>query len=352
MSRCLHGLLLLILSLASFAASAADGVLIPAPNAVDMVHDAKRGLVYISTSDGKILRYKISTASFLTPFVPSPTANLAGIDLTPANSRIAVADRDSSDTELWVFEINPDTGKATKLKAKKDWYEGGMFTLAYAYNGDLYTTSLFEGSGWVRMRKFSAARSRYSTWIAQVRLGTMLAASSDRKTIAFAEASTSDGAWGLVDVPTGQIVRREGYEDGTSAFNFEIATDALGTTFAILTGFGASIYDAEYQHFKTIGDAWDMPLGAAFQPSQSRAYFPILSTSKVWIFDTTNWAQIGMFDVGYAFGILDRGSFGPGRTRVSANGRYLMVRVGDGVRLIDLSAGLATPKPVATARRH
>ena len=106
MPRCLHGLLLL-LSFVSFAASAADGVLIPAPNAADMVHDAKRGLIYISTYDGPVLRYKISTASFLPPFVPSPTATLAGIDLTPANSRIAVADRDHTDTQ-WATCVPTD----------------------------------------------------------------------------------------------------------------------------------------------------------------------------------------------------------------------------------------------------
>jgi uncharacterized protein YaiE (UPF0345 family) len=350
MPRCLHGLLLLLLSLAPFAASAADGILIPAPNAVDMVHDAKRGLVYISTSDGKILRYKISTASFLAPFVLGPTANLAGMDLLTGNNRLAVADRDSSATELWLFEVNPDTGKATKFKARKDFYEGGMFTVAYAYNGNIYATSSFEGSGWVPLRRFTG-RMRFPAIIDNVRQDTMLSASADRKTIAFAETNISDGRWGMVDVPTGQIVRREGYEDGTSWFNYEIATDALGATFVLPTYGGAYVYNDIYQHIQTIGVyAEGQPVGVAFHPTQFRVYFPWAGTSEIRVYDTTDWQQIGTYDAGYAFDHPGNASFQPGRTRVSANGQYLMVRVIDGVRLIDLSGGMAASGASRPAR--
>lgn len=354
MPRFIHGLLLLLLSFVPFGASAADGVLIPAPDAVDMVHDAKRGLVYISTSDGQVLRYQISSQSFLAPFVLGPTASLSGIDLMPDNSRIAVADRTSSETQLWAYEIDPDSGKVAQLKIAKDFYEGGMFAVAYSYIGQLYVTSSFEGSGWVPLRRLTRRGPKWDAKIiASVRQDTMLAPSADRKTIAFAEANESDGPWGLVDIPTGQIVRRGGYDDGTSWFNYEIATDALGATFVLPTYGGAYVYDASYRHVATIGVyAGEQPVGAAFHPTQFRAYFPWATTSKIRIYNTTNWQQVGTFDAGYTFDHPGNGSFQPGRTRISADGRYLMVRVGDGVRLIDLSAGLAASKSAAPARKR
>ncbi len=351
MPRCLHGLLLLLFSFIPFAASAADGVLIPAPYAADMIHDSKRGLVYISTNDGKILRYQISTASFLTPFTPSATANLAGMDLTPSGTRLAVADQDSSPKELWVFEINPDTGKVTKLKATKDFGEGGMATVAYSYRDELYATSSFVGSGWVPMRKFSAARSRFpKVVIANVGQDARLAASADRKTIVFAEAPATTGAFGVIDVPTGQIVREE---ESLSWLTFEVAVDAFGATFAIPTANGAYVYDADSRHTHTVGSyAAGRPLGVAFHPTQPRAYFSFENTSEIRVYDTTSWQEIGVYNAGYVFNSLGYSIFQPGHIRVSANGRYLMVRVGDGVRLIDLSAGLKAAKPVVAARRR
>ncbi|MFT3897217.1 MAG: WD40 repeat domain-containing protein [Thermomonas sp.] len=351
MSRCLHGLLLLLLSFVPFAASAADGVLIPAPNAVDMVHDAKRGLVYISTSDGKILRYKISTASFLTPFVPSPTADLSGIDLMPDYSRIAVADRDSSSTELWAFEVNPNTGTITKVKAKKYAGEAGMFAVAYSYNGDLYAASMYIPSAKAPIRRFyGKGRQRLSKVVTTVMMYTMLAPSADRKTIAFAESGISNGPWGIIDVPTGQVVRHDLYEEGLSGFNYEISTDTFGATFILPDYAGAYVFNDAYQHIATIGvPAEGQPVGAAFHPTQFRVYFPWATTSEIRVYDTTSWQQVGTFDAGYTFDHPGNISFQPGRARLSANGQYLMVKVDNGVRLIDLSVGMAAPKSAAVA---
>lgn len=46
----------------------AAGTLIPAPSRFDMVYDASRDLVYI-TNGGEVLRYQISTNTFLSPLV-------------------------------------------------------------------------------------------------------------------------------------------------------------------------------------------------------------------------------------------------------------------------------------------
>ena len=58
----------------------AAGTLIPAASRVDMVYDSGRDVLYITNGDS-VLRYHISSDSFMTPFVV-PGANLGGIDLS------------------------------------------------------------------------------------------------------------------------------------------------------------------------------------------------------------------------------------------------------------------------------
>jgi uncharacterized protein YaiE (UPF0345 family) len=113
------------------------------------------------------------------------------------------------------------------------------------------------------------------------------------------------------------------------------------------------VYDADYQHTQTIGVyAEGQPVGAAFHPTQFRAYFPWATTSEVRAYDTTNWQQVGSYDAGYVFDHPGNASFEPGRARVSANGQYLMVRVGNGVRLIHLSTAPTAPKSTPIAHRR
>src|SRR5215813_9649091 len=69
-------------SLISTCVALADGVLIPVPGRVDMVHDVPRDTLYI-TSGGSILRYHMPTDSFLQPFViPILGADLGGVDIS------------------------------------------------------------------------------------------------------------------------------------------------------------------------------------------------------------------------------------------------------------------------------
>src|SRR5262245_52558898 len=96
-------ILLFVLSPAGPAQGA--GVFIPAPNRVDMVHDAARGVLYISGGTN-VLRYHLASASFLTPYSLPANSNLKGIDLSPDGNTLVVADRTGSATHVWVHVIH------------------------------------------------------------------------------------------------------------------------------------------------------------------------------------------------------------------------------------------------------
>ena len=109
-----------------------------------------------------------------------------------------------------------------------------------------------------------------------------------------------------IDVPTGAIVRREGYADGTSRYNFEIGTDRMGSQFAIPTYGGTYVYDDAYQRVATIGQAYDQhPIGVAYHPVERKAYFPWSGSRQVRVYDMDSFAQVGSHDLEHSFGWVD-----------------------------------------------
>lgn len=326
--------------------ASALGTFIPASGRVDMVHDAARGVVYI-TDQGNVLRYDERNDVFLPALALG--GQLGGLDLSPDGKTLAVTDRASSAAEVWVHLIQLDTLAQSRLVAPKAFYEDGTWTAVFGGDGTLFVTSRFAGSGWVPMRRFNVASGDYST-IASVRQDTMLAASGNGNEIAFAEANISDGAWGVYNISLNRLDRRTGYTNGTSAFNWEISANATGTQFAIPTYFGTYSYDDTYNRTASIGAyAGPTPVGVAYHPVENLVYFPWSGTREVRLYDAQTMTQIDAFDFEDDFVWIGNHAFVQGRTRLSRDGSLLMVSVSGGVRILRLYAPLdASPVTLTT----
>ncbi len=343
------------LCVASLTASAAitpamaAGTFISAPQRVDMVHDDSRGLIYI-TQGGEVLRYDIASGGFLPPITLGGA--LRGIDISADNATLAVADNasgsQSGNGEGWVHLVTLDTlATRTVPFVKNSSYETGTYSVSFAADGKVYATTDFAGSGWTPLRRLDPTTDTW-TPLASVRQRTMLSASGDGQTVAFAEANTSGGSWGLIDVPTGQIVRREG-SGGTGWFNYEIATDRLGSQFAIPTYSGAFVYNDAYQNVMMLGQyAGPQPIGAAYHPVEATAYFPWAGGRLVRVFDMNTFTQTAAYDFESDFSSTGNWAYVSGRTRLSKDGALLMVSVSGGVRFLQTYAPL-TAAPVSAA---
>jgi hypothetical protein len=339
--------LLAAIVLSGFALPAfAVGTFIPAGSRIDMVHDDARGLVYISNGT-QVLRYHVATGTFLSPITLGGA--LGGMDISPDNSQLVVADMSGSAIQSWVHLVNLDT-LAARVAAvdTPDAYEGGTFTAVYGANNMIYTTSTFNGSGWTPLRRLDPATG---TWIdlASVRQNTMLSASGDGETIAFAENNISDGRWGLIDVPTGEIVRRDGYTNGAGWSVWEIGADRFGAQFSIPTYGGTMVYDDVYTKIATLGTyAAAAPIGVAYHPVERIAYFPFAQTSEVRVYDMDTRTQSGTINFEYPFPWTGNHAFDQGRVRISRDGSLLMVAVGGGVRIYQQYAPLQASAAAAT----
>jgi hypothetical protein len=322
------------------------GTFIPAPARKDMVYDETRDLVYISNQD-RILRYSVANATFLPPVILEGSPR--GLDLSPDGTTLAVADSQYGPDTGWVKLVELDTLGVRALEVARDYGEGGMWAVSYLADGSLVATSSFLGSGWTPMRRIDVT-SGAATEIAEVRGGTMVSASGDRRVLAFAEANISDGRWGRYDAITGNIVRRQWYQDGTSWFNFEIATNAVGSQYAIPTYGGTFIYDATYTKVATFGTyAGPQPVGVAYDPVDNLAYFPWAQSSEVRVYDMDLLTEVGAYDVGFVFAHTGNGAYDNGRVRLSGDGSLLMVSVEGGVRIVRMYAPLQAASFSVTA---
>lgn len=297
---------------------------IPAPSRVDMVYDAGRDVLYI-TSGSTVLRYQLASDSFLPPFELS--GSLMGSDLSPDGNTLMVADSSASSSNVWVHVIDLNTGQTNQVFFSIAYGEKGTFAVAYGGDGAALISSRFAGSGWVPLRRYDPASGTVTT-VASVRQDSMVSSSGDGTTIIVAESNISGGEMDLYDVVTRAITRT----GGTGHFNYECGASRDGSLFALPTYYGTLVYDRAFNQVTNIGVyAGAQPIGAAFHPAADAVFFPITGTTYVRAYSTTTWEMLAQFDFQTAFSVPGNHAFGNGRIRISPDGQVIFVTVSGGV---------------------
>ncbi len=341
-------LMLGLTGLGSTQPAHAEGTFISAPNRVDMVHDPIRNILYI-TSGGEILRYDLCSQRFFPSFQLG--GRLMGIDLSPDANTLAVADNSYSNGTVWIHLANLQNGATQKVTFAQAFYEGGTYAVAYGNDGNLLITSRFLGSGWVPLRRYNPTTGATANlWT--VTQDTILNSSADGSVIGFAESNSSDGPWGRYRVSDGNLVERIGYTDGTSNYNYEIATNRNGTQFAIPTGVGTFVYNS---NFAQIAFVWQQPAGAlqpyggVYDPTKDVLYLSWGGTQEVRAFETTNFTQVATFNIGSTFNASGtRQTYETGHLKISRDGSMLFAVVDGGIRYVYLRDGTDKTPPVVS----
>lgn len=127
---------------------------------VDHVFDPTRGLHYISTNDGQILRLDVRTKTFLAPF--DVGNQLGGIDVTPDGSAIYVAEQTPGTTQSIIRKVDPDSGAVTNLTFDRVGAETGAYDLAILSNGKAIFTTNYRGTGFSPVREINLATDAIS----------------------------------------------------------------------------------------------------------------------------------------------------------------------------------------------
>ncbi len=318
-----------LLFLASLSPSVfAIGTFISAPGRVDMAFDQLRKILYI-TSGSSLLRYDLTTNSFLSPVEFS--GSLKGIDISPDFKTLAIANRN-----LYGIHLIDLTTNQPRRVAYKPGMERGSFAVAFGDNNTILVSASVDDDAWVPLRKYDLSTNTFSK-LGEVRQDTMLSASADGKFIGFAESNDSGGSFGRYDLGKNRIDHKKGYDEGTGGFNFEIAVNRNGTQYVVLTGLG-DLFDSNLKKFAKIHEGMNGPAGAAYSPAKDILYLPWTNTSEIYAYDTNTFQKIAAYDVESTFQLNTLWPFANnGRIKVSRDGKYLFVTVPDGIKYIDLT---------------
>ena len=302
-------------------ASRAVGDFIPAPERADMVHDPKRNLLYITAGDS-VLRYQLASKTFLPPLLLG--GNLRGIDLSPDNDWLAVADGDGQDGRIGIYLVDLKTGTNSRATFPAESQESGAWSVAFGADGAVWISSSLKGSGFVPLRKFDpASRGRLS--MRSVSQDTMLVPSADRQMIGFAEANISSGDYGRIRYRASQLpptILKAG------AFVKEIGVSRDGTQLAVPT----------YQNVLLSGTPVPrieepQVVGVAWHPQRDYVFLACGGASVVAVYETQTGTKAKELDFGDKFEWTNR-AFESGRLRLSADGAWLFCTVNGGIRYV------------------
>lgn len=309
-------------------------VFIAAPGRIDMVDDAKRGRVYITTSDdgGQVASYNLATHAFDAPLLAGGT--FMGIDLSPDGDQLIVADSTRDSAHSWIYRIDLTTGAARKISfslSVLDMQESGTFTAVFTSNTEALVTSRFSGSGTVPLRRVDLVGGT-SQPVTTVDQDTMLAVSADHSTVGCAEANSDGGPLARYDVGARTVTTGR-----ASRFLDEIAVDRTGAQFAVPAG-QLLVYDRSFGLLGAIGTGdrdGDLAVGAAYSPIRDEIYVAWESSGRsLDVYSSATLHRLrDIAPIPGLFGDSGNHAFQSGRLRVSRDGTRILASTAGGIAI-------------------
>ena len=296
-----------------------EGFFIPAINRMDMVHDLKRNVLYITSGDS-VLRYQLESKSFLAPVKLG--GDLRGIDISPDNDHIAVADAAGGNGHVRIHVVDLVSGVDATPEFAAVMQESGTYSVAYGADGQIWVSSSMSGSGWVPLRKYNPPTQSVMS-LPRVSPDTMLAASANRQIIGFAEGHNTPGSYGRILYRAAQLPPQPMH---ANSLLYEIGISRDGSQLAV-PGFDGTILDgsqASKLEAKQI-------LSAVYHPQRNYLFVSRAGTSLVSVYDTSNFSKVKSLDFGEPFEWSDH-AFGSGRLKISPDGFYVFCTVKGGIR--------------------
>ncbi len=304
-----------------FDAQFAQREFISAPGRIDTVHDAKRGLLYISTTNGDVLRYDLTTKSFLSAI---HTGGFAGtIDLSPNQDTLVVSD--GSNSQLKFVDLPSGTVSTVQIPPGGS----GSVGVSAVFTDDSTVVASQSGGGPLRVVKLTPGPSPvFSTYHYGA---STLSVSADLSTVASVDRGISSATVARYDASTGQNATT-----GTGWFGWEIGISRDGNQIAVPSYGGTYVYDAALKLQKTIGVyANEGPIGLVYSPVADVVYFAWAdyghNHAMIDAWDTRTLTQISAIDTSSSFDWTGNNAFVNGRMKISRDGERLFVTTKDGV---------------------
>jgi hypothetical protein len=325
-----------------------------------MVFDHSGKYLYITTSDGWVRRYNLSTNQLEAGY--NLGGSLNGADIAPDDSFLLVAQDNVTGGQGTFHRLDLGTGAVTNINYTRIVNEAGGWDVAIASNGlALVTTRLPDGfSGSAPLRQIDLSNNSITERADvpaisgghQVSGGTQIHRSADRTRFFFLEPNDSGGPIFTYSATTNSFGARI-----QAHMYFSTASGAVnrnGTLLGTLVGIQAPIplsipkvaLDSapDLQFVRGLGD---LDSGVAFDAVADTLYGLSSSTNEIIAYNTNTFVDTFRLAVGEATTKMVT-PFGTGTLVASADGRFLALETASGIRLFSVAQGKPSAPPVAT----
>lgn len=309
--------------------------LIPVTNHRDMVFDPTRNLLYITTDDGDLERFDLTTQTLLNPIQVGNVLN--GADITPDGSQLVIAEDVIGQGQGFVHLLDLSDNEVSTVAYELDFGEIGAWDIAVGANGTAFVTTDYGGSGWTPLRELDLATGTFtartdslgSGFGGEVRQNTRIQRSADRSFFTFTEPNISSGPIFTYDaatdtfagsITTGMFLRN------VSAVNRD------GSIVAVDVGNDLVLYDASLTPLHTLAN---LDEGAIFSPVDDLLYVVDDVSDEIITYDTNSWSELNRFAIGEDIGSADSFFSYDQVLEITDDGDWLFVRTPSGIRVLD-----------------
>jgi hypothetical protein len=323
------------------AAHAARPVInIPVQNGIfDMVYDTQRGVLYMTTGAGNVLRFSLASQSFLSPLTVQ--GNLLGLDISADTNSLCIADFNSGNNMVWVDVYDLTSNQATKIYGTGGSNIAGTYDAAFDAEGRVVVSGTlpqgYSGAGvpaYVSDTAHTALTQITGSNASYFTEETIFHASPDHKVVGFTAGDISNGPWGTIDTKTATIKLFE----TTNWFNYDVAAAPGGKYFAVPTYDGTFVANRKGFDIETLGQyATTVFVGAVFDPTRAGILYQSLAGSTtVQAWSVAKGVAIKSYNTGVTIPWGGNGTFPVGYLRAAADGSYLFMKTSAGAAAIPL----------------
>lgn len=306
---------------------------VPVKDRVDVVHDARRGIVYVSTRHGEVLEYDLEAQAVVRSIQVG--GQLSGLDLSPNGDLLLVADRDV-DRERRISHLHiVDLRARTVESLAIDTADTEFGTFNGVFLDDARALVACSGYGSTDLRLVQLDDGTVQTLMpVRVRTGphTVLTMSADRSTVAFAADGSSAGDFGRYDVATAEFETAM-----ANGFVYDIAISPDATRLVVLKQGDALFFDGSLRRAGVIERRSDLRqpriAGVAWSPVANRVYLASTGegVSTIEEIDADSLSRVRFIDTQHPFKWHGNHPFESGRLRTSRDGRILLATVDGGI---------------------
>lgn len=266
----------------------------------------------------------------------------------PDGCRVAVSDRALASNRVHLIEDLNDPVIRTVALPILDSGQYGSFSLAWVGPDDLLVSGLFQGSGWVDLRRVNVSTGQGQI-LADVRQNSMLAADPTRTHVLVAENNTSAGPVSVLNPQTGAKLQ----EIRTNVFLYDISFD--GRLAIVPSYYGGFMFDVNQgvmqQRGGVIGAYADFgPISMAFAPHTEVVFESTCShtASKraLTVYPTRTLIDPQVLESRPELAWTGNTAFVNGRLAISENGYWLAMTLDNAVRFYDVRSLAAKPDEI------